>query len=100
VNRVAAGLRPELPYNNPPQGLADALWEQIKACWRQEPEERPTAPNVLETLLTLGETYHHEPVISTGESDDETTIAEWEHVEDGPEEGTFVGLSVTSGLTL
>ena len=101
INRVAAGIRPEWPSNNPPQGLADALWEQIKACWKQDPKERPTASNVLETLLALdGGAYHREPSVSMGDPDDEATIAEWEHVEDGPEEGTFFGLGVTPGLTL
>ena len=80
------GLRPEWPSTNPPQGLANGLWEQVEACWKQEPKERPTASNVLETLLALGETYHHEPVISMGGSDDETMVWEWEHVEDDPEE--------------
>jgi len=99
VDRVTAGLRPEWPSNSPPQGLADALWEQIKACWKQEPKERPAASDVLETLLALGETYHHEPVVSVDDLDDEAMVEEWEYVEDGPEEGTFVGLSVTLGLT-
>ena len=100
MDRVTAGLRPERPSNSPPQGLADALWEQIKACWRQEPKERPTASNVLETLLALGETDNIEPAVSVDGPDDEAMIKEWEQVEDGLEEGTFVGLSVTLGLTL
>ena len=100
MNRVATGLRPEWPSSNPPQGLADALWQQIEACWRQEPKERPTASNVLAALLALGGgTYHYEPPVSVGGPDDEAAIGEWEHIEDGPEEGTFVGLSVTPGLT-
>ena len=90
------GLRPEWPFVNPPQGLAGALWEQIKSCWNQEPKERPTASRVLETLVVLGETYpdHHEPVVSVGDPDDEAMIEEWDHVNDGFEEGTFCELDV------
>ena len=55
---------------------------------------------MLETLLALGDTYHHEPVVSVGDPDDELMIGEWEYVGDSFEEGTFVGLGVTPGLTL
>ena len=47
------GIRPEWPSNNPSQGLVDALWDQTEAYWHQEPKERPTASEVLETLLVL-----------------------------------------------
>ena len=100
MDRVTTGLRPEWPSKKNPQGLTNALWEQIKACWKQEPKGRPTASDVLETLLALGETYHHEPVVSVGDSADEAMVGDWEHVEDDPEEGTFWGLSVAPGLTL
>ena len=95
MDRVTTGLRPKWPSNNPLQGLADVLWGQIKACWKQEPKERPTAPNVLETLLALGETQHHKSVVSVNDTDDETMIGELKYVE-----GTYVGLGVVPGLTL
>jgi hypothetical protein len=63
----------------------------------QEPKERPTASNVLETLLALGETYHHEPVVSVGDPDDEAMMRGGNNVEDGPEEGTFVGVGCDPG---
>jgi len=78
--------------------LAGALWEQIRACWDQEPKERPTISKALETLLVLGETYQQGTVVSLGDPDDEIMIGEWEQV-DGFEEGTFIGLGVTQGLT-
>ena len=55
VGRVAVGLQPEWPSNNPSQELVDALREQIETCWDQEPKERPTASEVLQTLLVLNE---------------------------------------------
>ena len=95
MDRVTTGLRPEWPSNHPPQGFADVVWERVGACWRQEPKERPTAFSVLDTLLALGETYHHEPVVSVGDLDNEVIMREWEHVDDSPEEGTVVELDVT-----
>ena len=94
ANKVPTGLRPEWPSSNPPRGLVGALWEQIKACWNQEPKERPTISKVVETLLTLGETYHHELVACVGDQDDEGMTGEWEHV-NVLEDGTFIGLGVT-----
>ena len=90
------GLRPEWPFVDPPQGLAGALWEQIKSCWNQEPKERPTASKVLETLVVLGEAYHyhHEPVVSVGGPGGEAVVGGWDRVRDGLEEGTFCGLGV------
>jgi hypothetical protein len=90
VGRVATGLRPEWPSNNPSQGLVDALWEQIEACWSQEPKERPTASQVLQTLLALGETQHLEPEVPVEGSDDET-VKEWEQVEDDPDSTFWAG---------
>jgi len=53
---------------------------------------------VLEILLALDSgAYHHEPAVSMGDPDEEATIAEWEHVEDGPEEGTFFWVGCDSG---
>ena len=99
VDKVATGLRPEWPSGNPPQGLSDAVWEQVKTCWKQELKERPTASDVLETLVALGETYHHGPVVSAGDAEEEAMAKGWEYIEDGPEEGAFVGFGVIPRLT-
>lgn len=50
MGRVVAGLRPEWPSDNPPQGLVDELREPVEACWNQEPNDRPTAFMVLQSL--------------------------------------------------
>ena len=94
TNKVPTGLRPEWPSGNPPHGLVGALWEQIKVCWNQEPKEQPTISKVVETLLTLDETYHHEPVACVGDQDDEAMNGEWERV-DVLEDGMSIGLGVT-----
>lgn len=99
VDRVTTGFRPEWPSNNLTRRLTGALWEQIKACWNQEPKERPTAPNVLETLLALGKTYRHEPVASVDDPDGRAIIREWKFVEDFTVDSTFIWLGVTPGLT-
>ena len=81
------GLRPGRPSDSPSQGLIDEIWEQIEACWNHEPNARPTALRVLQTLLALSEARHVELVASVEDSDDVATIGEWEHVEDGTEDG-------------
>ena len=95
VGSVMRGQRPEWPSNNPPQGLAEALWGQIKSCWKQEPKERPTASNLLESLLALGEAHQREPVASVDDRDDDAVTGEWEVLGDGLGEGAFVGSGVT-----
>ena len=95
VGRVMRGQRPEWPSNNPPQGIAEALWEQIKSCWKQEPKERPTAPSVLEALLDIGKVYQGEPATSVGDRDDGAVTGGWEYLGGGLKEGGFVGSDVT-----
>lgn len=50
---VVMGHRPEFPLNNPSRGLVDALWDQIEACWHDDPEQRPAAFMVLQFLQGL-----------------------------------------------
>ena len=83
---VAAGARPGWPLD-PPNFLVDELREQVEACWNQEPNKRPTAFEVLQTLVTLGEARRQEFVISVEDSDDEGTIGDWEYVWDGSGNG-------------
>ena len=85
MDKITTGLRPEWSSNNLSQKLVDALWEHIEACWNQEPKERPTALEVLQTLLALGEGGHHEPVVSVENSEDDVTERESEEVEDTPD---------------
>ena len=79
AEKVAGGLRPEWPANNPSQRLVDELREQIMACWNQEPNQRPTAPKI---LLVLDEVEQREPVASVEDSDDEVMMREWDGLED------------------
>lgn len=53
VKKVAIGLRPEWPSNHHSRGLVDVLREPIESCWNQEPGGRPSALEVLQTLLAL-----------------------------------------------
>jgi len=58
MDKVTTGLRPEWPHRDASQGSmgsVDVLWEQIEACWSHDPEERPTAPMVLQALEALGD---------------------------------------------
>lgn len=50
---VTMGHRPECPFNDPSQGLSDLLWDQIEACWHDDPEQRPAALAVLQFLQSL-----------------------------------------------
>jgi len=84
---VPAGLRPERPSNIVSQGTLDGLWEQVVACWNQEPNGRPTA---LRVLRALGEAKHREPVVSAEDSDDGMIMREWDWVEGEPEESGFL----------
>ena len=84
VDKIVGGLRPERPSDNPPDGMADELWEQITACWNQEPNERPTA---LEVLRALGSSRNREPPVLMEETDAEM-MRELDRVEGDPEEST------------
>ena len=85
VDKITRGLRPEWSSANPSQKLANALWEHIEACWNQEPKERPTAFEVLQTLLALGEDKYQVPVASVENAEDDPMVSEWEQAEDTPD---------------
>ena len=85
VDKITRGLRPEWSSANPSQKLANALWEHIEACWNQEPKERPTAFEVLQTLLALGEDKYQVPVASVENAEDDPMVREWEQAEDTPD---------------
>ena len=91
MNWVSMGLRPEWPSGNRPQGSAYELWEQIGACWNQAPNERPTAPEVQQTLTALYESQHQKPMVSVVDPDVETMVRVLGHVDDGPEQSTLLG---------
>ena len=84
MRKVVGGQRPEWPSNNLPQGFTEVLWKRIKTCWKQEPEQRPTASNVLEAF---GGTRKREPATSVGDQDDDAAIGKWE----------YAGVSLNSG---
>ena len=81
---VVAGFRPERPFGDPSQELADELWEQIVACWNKEPNERPTA---FEVLRALGEAKPRE---DADDSDQATVVRECDSVTDD-DPGAFSG---------
>ena len=64
------------------------LWEQIVAYWRQEPNERPTAAEV---LRALGEAKDREPAKPVEGSNEEIIVKEWDWVESDREESAFLG---------
>ena len=85
MESVNIGLRPEWQPGAALQGLGDAIWEQVEACWSQEPEERPTALAVLQALQKLSEERPQVLPEPREPSSDDT----WDYVEDVPEPGTF-----------
>ena len=82
-NRISLGFRPKWPPNIPQMWLR----EQIEACWDQNPNERPTAFEVLLALLAPSKGQRQEPVASAG---DRVTTMEQVHVDDHSEECTFL----------
>lgn len=54
------GYRPDCPSNNPSQGLVDALWEQMEACWHDDPGQRPAVLTVLQSLRRLSKEMSQE----------------------------------------
>jgi len=88
VDKVTEGLRPDRPFDSPSHGISDELWKQIVVCWDQEPNERPTAPQV---LRALGEAKHREPVIPVEGSDGGMVMKEWNWTESDHEECTYSG---------
>ena len=89
ADKIAKGSRPEWSSNNPSQKLVDALREHVEACWKQEPKERPTALEVLQTLLTLREGKQQEPMVPVEPPEDDDAMREWEQVGSTPELSTF-----------
>ena len=92
MGEVATGLQPKWPSNNPLQKLVDELWKQIVACWNQEQNGPPTVFKVLQTLRVLGETQHQEPAVPVENFEVESIVRELDHVNNDPEESTFLDL--------
>ena len=84
---AVTGLRPEWPSDDPSEGLADALRRQVEACWSRDPEERPTALVVSQTISILSQEWAEEEPQGPRElsecSDDDT----WDYTEGVPEPG-------------
>ena len=97
ADKITKGFRPEWPSSNPSQKLVDALREHVEACWKKEPGERPTALEVLQTLLTLGEGRRQELVVSGEDPEDDEAMREWEQVRSTPELSTLVLVVANKG---
>ena len=80
---VVNGLRPEWPSDSSSQGLVDALRKLVEACWGQELKERPTASEVLQTMLTLNKERPQ------GRQESPELDYTWDYVEDTSEPSTF-----------
>ncbi|KAJ8073718.1 hypothetical protein PM082_011996 [Marasmius tenuissimus] len=48
---VAQGKRPSRPENTPK--LTDPMWDLMETCWNALPTSRPTADQVLSTVLDI-----------------------------------------------
>ena len=87
MDGAITGLRPEWPSDDPSEGLTNALRRQVEACWSHDPEERPTALVVSQTISILSQGGAEEESQGSRElsecSDDDT----WDHTEDVPEPG-------------
>ena len=82
---VTIGLRPEWPPGDGPQGLEDAIREQVEAYWSHEPEERPTALAVLQALQELSEEWPQESQERLECSSDDT----WDYIRGIPKPSRF-----------
>jgi len=85
VDKVTTGMRPEWAPEYASRGLEDPLWELIEVCWIHDPEERPTALTVLQTLQAIGEERPQESQEPPAHIDEDT----WHYVEVTPESSTF-----------
>ena len=85
METVNIGLRPEWPPKVASEGLGDAIWQQVEACWSQEPEDRPTARVVLQALQKLSEERPQVSQEPREPSSDDT----WDYVEDALDPSTF-----------
>ena len=72
LDEVLTGLRPKRPSENAPRALVDALWTCIQACWSPEPEKRPTALEVLQSLQVVAQLRAQGRSQETQELDDVT----------------------------
>ena len=50
---VQRNVRPEWPDDEDAPKLSDAIWEFAKACWVKDPQKRPTAMAVCNTISHL-----------------------------------------------
>ena len=50
VLAIMEGKRPQRPTH---PAVTEDLWKFIQHCWRQDPQSRPDAAEVSQTLLTL-----------------------------------------------
>ena len=82
---VATGVRPRWPLNSSSKWLR----EQVEVCWNQEPNERPTAFNVLKALVVPGEAWRQDTMSS---AEDQVAAGGQEHVKNYPQDGTFLDL--------
>ncbi|KAF7980089.1 hypothetical protein HWV62_39896 [Athelia sp. TMB] len=55
MNAISMGRRPERPNDSLSQtrGLKDDVWDIIVTSWHQQPEERPTAAQIIQRLHAL-----------------------------------------------
>lgn len=83
---VITGLRPEWPSDDPFEELTDALWREVQACWSYDPEERPTASAVLQTLQAVSQDVNRErpqgPQEPQGSSEQPDDDEAWDRMED------------------
>ena len=112
VTGVKMGYRPDCPYHSPSQELLIALWDQIEACWHDDPEQRPAALTVLQFLQCLDQERTkkepQEPQIleESREPQEQFEFAddnEWDYIKDSPEIPSaffFYGSGPLAGLTL
>jgi hypothetical protein len=47
---IRSGRRPEKPIFIVTRGYTEELWGITESCWKQDPDERPTVDQVLDTL--------------------------------------------------
>ncbi|KAG6907970.1 hypothetical protein DXG01_006695 [Tephrocybe rancida] len=81
IQKIMKGQHPQRPIRKGPleRGLTEEMWKMMKRCWAQNPDERPTAAEIVQLLPSInrpsnGWTHTQRPGFDTSSGQVDTTI--------------------------